>query len=298
MTATRWRRTRIPLAFLTPFAVAFLAFFIVPIGYAVYGSLFRVARSGPLGLGPTTEVFAGLENYGRALGSDGFVGSLGRVLLFAAIQVPVMIVLAVGLALLLDSRSAAGVRFFRTVYFLPHGVPGVIASILWGFLYVPGLSPIVDLLTKLGLDVDFLGGDTVLFSIANIVTWQLAGFTMFVIIAQLAAIPTDLYEAARIDGARAWQVIWHIKLPLIRPAILLTTVFTLIWTVQLFAEPLILQSRSTSITSDYTPNMSAYNAAFHNNDYHLAAAEAVLLAAGIAVLAFGVLRLVGRKDAQ
>jgi multiple sugar transport system permease protein len=283
-----------PIAFLAPFLVLFVLFFLVPICYAIYQSLLGVERSGPLGLGGSRQVFVGLDNYAHALSNDTFVHSVLRVLLFAAVQVPVMIVLATGLALLLDAASARGVALFRTAYFLPYGVPGVIASILWGFLYVPGVSPLVDALNRLGLGVNFLGGSTVLWSIANIVTWEFAGYNMLVIVAQLQAIPGELYEAARLDGAGAWHIIRRIKLPLLRPAIVLTTVFTIIGTLQLFAEPLVLRPVSTTINSTYTPNLSAYTEAFTNNNYSLAAAESVLLALAAFVLSFGFLRLVGR----
>ncbi|MCT2582983.1 sugar ABC transporter permease [Actinophytocola sp. S1-96] len=284
----------VPWAFLAPFCVLFLLLFIAPIGYAVYQSMIRVERTGPMGLGGAREVFGGLENYSRALSDPAFVDSLGRVLLFAAVQVPLMIVLATVLALLLDSASARWPAMFRAMFFLPYGVPGVIATIIWGFLYVPGVSPILDALSWLGLEVDLLGPSTVLWSIANIVTWAFAGYNMLVIIAQLKAIPGELYEAAIVDGAGPLRLVWHVKLPLVRPAIVLTTVFTIIGTLQLFAEPLVLKPLSTAISFTYSPNLSAFNEAFNTNNQALAAAEAVLLALGAFVLSFGFLRLVGR----
>lgn len=273
----------------------FALFLVVPIAYAIYQSLIGIERSGPLGLGEVRTVFVGLDNYTRALGDDGFVGSFRRVVLFGIVQVPVMIALATSLALLLDSASARGVKFFRATYFLPYGVPGVIASILWGFLYVPGISPLVDVLDSVGLEVDFLAGTTTLWSIANILIWQFAGYNMLVIVAQLHSINRDLYEAAHVDGASAWQVVRHIKLPLLRPALVLTAVFSIIGTLQLFAEPLVLRPLSTSISSDYTPNMSAYNQAFDGNNYGLAAAEAVIIALVAFVLSFGFLGIVNRR---
>jgi multiple sugar transport system permease protein len=281
-----------------PFVLLFLAFFLVPIGYALYQSLLKIERTGVLGLGGSHTVFAGVTNYTRALHEPGFVDSLLRVLLFAIVEVPVMVVLSVALALLLESASAFAPRVFRSAYFLPFGVPGVIASILWGFLYVPGVSPIVDLLGHLGLKVDFLSTGTVLWSIANIVTWEFAGYNVLVVVAQLQAVPAELYEAARVDGASGWKVMRAIKLPLARPAIVLITVFTIIGTLQLFAEPLVLKPISPSISSHYTPNLSAFNAAFQYNDYNLAAAESVILALSACVLSFVFLRLVGRRGAR
>jgi multiple sugar transport system permease protein len=157
------------------------------------------------------------------------------------------------------------------------------------------VSPILSALDNVGLQVDFLSGDMVLLSIVNIVTWEFAGYNMLVLVAQLKSIDPNLYEAARVDGASGWHIIRHVKLPLVRPAVVLTTVFTIIGTLQLFAEPLILRPIATSIGFNYTPNMAAYNEAFNNNNYHLAAAESVLLAIAAMVLSFGFLRLVGRS---
>ena len=291
-------RRHAPLLFFGPFALVFAAFFVVPIGYAVWQSFTRVRRTGPLGLGGGETTFAGLRNYTDALTQTGFTDSLLRILVFGLVVVPVMIAVAVVLALLLDSASAVWPRFFRTVYFLPYGVPGVIASILWSYLYLPELSPVLEVLQKVGVTVEPLGGDSVLWAIANIVLWEFAGYNMLIVVAQLQAAPRELYDAARVDGANAWQLVRYLKLPLIRPAVVLAAVFTIIGTVQLFAEPLVLKRAAPAVVNDYTPNVSAYNQAFTYNDYGLAAAEAVLLALAAFVLSFGFLRLVGRGGAR
>jgi len=296
MTSTRTRTRLAVFGFLGPFLALFIATIVFPLGYALFQSVTATARSGAFGEGGGTTVFVGLQNYAAALSDPGFISSLGRVVLFAVVQVPLMIVLATALALMLDAASARGVKLFRSAYFLPYGVPGVIASLLWGFLYTPGISPVIDLGKVFGLQLDFLGAETVLWSIANIVIWQYAGYNMLVIVAQLKSIDRDLFEAAAIDGASSWQVITRIKLPLIAPAIVLTTVFTIIGTLQLFAEPLVLKPLSSAITSSYTPNMAAYNQAFTNNNYSLAAAESVLLALVACAFSFGFLKLIGRRQ--
>ncbi|GHE68174.1 sugar ABC transporter permease [Streptomyces spiralis] len=290
------RPDRAAWGFVLPFCALFLFTFVLPIGYAIYESLLKPVRSGPLGLGPAHIGFAGLSNYTLALKQQDFLDSFGRVLLFAVVQIPVMLLLATVLALVLDTLSSRWASFLRAAYFLPYGVPGVIASILWGFLYVPGVSPIVDLLGKAGLSPDFLGYNSVLWSIANIVIWEFTGYNMLVIIAQLKAIPQELYEAARIDGANAWQTALRVKIPLARPALVLTGVFSIIGTLQLFAEPLVLKPLASAITTSYTPNLSAYNEAFANNNIYLAAAESVILALVASVLSFGFLSLVGRGE--
>lgn len=292
------RPRRAAAGFLLPFCVLFLLTFVAPVIYALYTSLFTVERTGNFGLGSTQTVFTGLDNYVQALQDSRFMAGFARVLLFAVVQIPVMLILATALALLLESASARWVAFFRTAYFLPYGVPGVIASILWGFLYVPGISPFVQMAESVGWEVDFFGHNTVLWSIANIVLWQFTGYNMLVLVAQLKSISSDLYEAARIDGANAWQVAVHVKIPLIRPALVLTAVFSIIGCIQLFAEPMVLRPLTTSIDSGFTPNLHAYTEAFKSNNEHTAAAEAVLLALLACLLSFSFLRLVGGVGAE
>ncbi len=273
-----------PWLLLGPFLVLFIGTMIVPIIMAIGYSFTTVRREGLLGEQGITSVFAGLDNYVAALTNANFIESIGRMLLFGVVQVTVMIVAATILALLLETASALWPGFFRATYFLPYGIPGVIATILWSFLYIPGLSPIVDVLGWMGITVDFLGPDMVLWSIANIVTWTYTGYNMLIIIAQLKSIPGELYEAAKIDGAGGLRVAMSIQLPLIRPALMLTIIFSIIGTLQLFAEPRLLQTMSAGITSEYTPNMSAYAFAFQYNDIGMAAAQSVIIAVSAFVL--------------
>lgn len=290
----RTRRTPL-LVLLVPFLVMFAAFFIAPIVYALIDSVFATRSSG-LGLTPPTREFVGVENYLTALSDDSFVAGLGRLLAFSAILVPMMVITALVLALLLDSGRARFPRAFRVVFFMPYGVPGVIASLLWGFLYIPATSPVLQGLESVGLSLVPLSSASVLFSIANIALWGFAGYNMLILIAALQAIPTDLYDAASIDGAGAWAIIRTIKLPLLRPSIILITVFTIIGTLQLFVEPLVLRPLTTAISSDFTPNLAAYNQAFSQGNPSLAAAMAVIVALIGFAFSFGFLRIVNRKD--
>lgn len=275
-------KSKAPWILMGPFLILFVFTMVVPIIIAIVQSFMTVERKGLLGEEGVTSQFAGLDNYIAALTNPNFIASIGRMLLFGVVQVTVMIAAATILALLLESAAAKWPGLFRSAYFLPYGIPGVIATILWSFLYVPGLSPIVDVLGMIGIEVDFLSPGNVLWAIANIVTWTYTGYNMLIIIAQLKSIPGELYEAAKIDGAGPWRIVTSIQLPLIRPALMLTIIFSIIGTLQLFAEPRILKLVSTGITSEYTPNMSAYAYAFQYNDIGMAAAEAVI----IAVVAF------------
>jgi multiple sugar transport system permease protein len=288
--------SRAPWILLAPFLALFILTFVLPIFVAVLSSFTKVTRSGLFGETGVKSEFAGFSNYAQALADGSFLASIGRMLLFGIVQVPLMIALCTVLALMLESASAKWPGFFRAAYFLPYGVPGVIATILWSFLYVPGLSPLIDVAGLVGLSPDFLGANSVLWSIANIVTWSYTGYNMLIIVAQLKAIPGELYEAAKVDGASTLRVARSIQLPLIRPALVLTTVFSIIGTLQLFAEAQVLKSVAPAIDSQYTPNLSAYTTAFAYNDYNVAAAQAVLIAVAAFILSFAFLKFTNRKS--
>ena len=284
------------LLFLAPFGLMFAAMMLAPIAYALYQSLFKVQRSG-LGLGEPNKFFAGLDNYVTALKDDAFVRSFLRVFLLGIVEVPLMLGLALALALLLDSRAAVLKRTFRLIYFLPYALPGVIAAIMWSFLYTPSTSPFTAALGHVGLHVDFLSHNLVLPSIGNMIVWGFTGYNMLIIYSALQAIPTELHDAAAMDGCTGWRFAWHIKIPLVRPALILTTLFSIIGNAQLFNDPAILQKVSPAVTANYTPIMAVKEAADLNN-YNLAAAESIILAALTFVLSFGFLKYTQRKGSD
>jgi multiple sugar transport system permease protein len=293
-----WRRALGPYGFVAPFLVLFLCLYIVPIAYAIDQALYAKHSSG-LGLGVARTVFVGVSNFTQVLTSGTFWSGIGRVLLFGVVQVPVMMIIALLLALLIDSQLARLRRFFRFAMFLPYAVPGVIAAILWSFLYVPALSPILPLIRDLPGQggFSFFGSNVILWSIANIVTWEWTGYDMLIYIASLQSISPELYDAARVEGAPEWKIAWRIKLPLIFPAIGMSALFSIIGTLQLFNEPTILRAITPSVTSTYTPNMFAYTAAFSENNYNLAAAVAVCLALVTFVFSFLLLGFLSRRRA-
>lgn len=284
---------RTAAAFLLPFAVLFAGLYLAPICYSVYQSLFTMHRSG-LGLSAPTRAFGGLANYSRALSDAAFRSSLLRVLLIGLVQVPVMLVFALGLALLLDARTTLFRRFFRLAFFLPYAMPGVIGALMWSFLYAPGISPYSSALAHLGLHVNFLSNSMLAPSIGNMVTWGWTGYNMLIIYSALQAIPGELTEAATMDGCGPWRVAWHIKIPAVRPALVLTTVFSIIGTAQLYNEPAVLKNVAPTLSSSYTPIFAAYNAV-NENDFGRAAADSVIVALLTFVLSFGLLRIVQRR---
>ncbi|GLV54621.1 sugar ABC transporter permease [Dictyobacter sp. S3.2.2.5] len=290
-----WKRVLTPYLFILPFGVLFILFFLAPIVYAIVQSTFHFQRTG-LGLSGATVGFSGLSNYLAVLSDAKFYASIGRMLLYGVVQVPIMLILALVLALLLDSTVVRFKAFFRLAFFVPYAVPGIIAALLWGYLYDPALSPIVKGLQTMHLPApDFLGYSTVLWSIANIAVWAWTGYNMLIIFAALQAIPQDIYESARLDGCSGLNIAWFIKVPLVAPALVLTGVFSIIGTLQLFAEPQVLASISNNISTSFTPVLYAYNSAFAYNNYYYAAALSVILALVTFVFSFGFLRVTRRQ---
>jgi multiple sugar transport system permease protein len=285
----RSRHTRAVLFFVVPFGALFVVFYLIPIGYAIVQSLYKLERTGTFG--PAREVFGGLAQYERVFADGPFWTSVGRVLLFGVVQVPVMLGLALLLALLLDSGLVRGRRFFRLAFFVPYAVPGVVAAIMWGYLYSPNLSPF----TALTRNVDFLSADLVLWAMANVVTWVYVGYNMLIIYSSLLSIPTEIYEAARIDGAGQFRIAWSVKIPLVMPAIVLTTVFSIIGTLQLIAEPQVFRSFSSAVSSTYTPNLTVYSTSSIPN-FNLAAAFSVVLALATFALSFTFLKFTQRRS--
>ena len=267
--------------FLLPFFVVFITMLVIPLVYAGYLSLFESKLIGG-------EVFAGLDNYARALTDPQFLGGLGRVGLFFIVQVPIMLGLALFFALALDSMRARGSKGIRLLIFMPYAVPAVVATLMWGYLYGPDFGPIAQIARAVGLGTpDFLSPGNILFSMMNIVTWEFIGYNMIIMYAALRAIPAELYEAAEIDGAGQFRLAWSIKIPAIRPAIMLTVIFSIIGSFQLFAEPSLLNTIApTAITNSFTPNYYAYNLAFINQELNYAAAVAFLLGLVIAVISY------------
>ncbi|MFC9729166.1 carbohydrate ABC transporter permease [Streptomyces roseolus] len=290
-------RTRAAALLLTPFFLLFTAVLVVPIGYAVWLSLFTEKQSG-LGFGGSETVFTGLGNYATALGDRAFREGFGVLLGYCLLYLPLLLCGALGLALLLDSALARARRFFQLALFLPHAVPGIIAALIWVYLYTPQLSPVVKAMEAGGIGFDFFSPEGALPSVVNIALWEWLGYNLIIFYAALQAIDRSVLEAATVDGAGAWRTAFSVKIPLLRGSLAMVGLFTVIGSLQLFTEPLIL-SRGTgsAVTSTWTPNMYAYSAAFDRNDYGLAAAASILLALTAALLSFAVTRLArGRKE--
>lgn len=267
--------------FVTPFMIMFVTMLVIPLAYSGYLSFFIDRIIGGVS-------FVGLENYLRAFQDPGFQQGLGRTALILLIQVPIMLSFALIFALALDSGYARGSKFLRLLIFMPYAVPSVVATLMWGYMYGQNFGLVGQIIRGLGLpSPELLSAPLVLFSIMNVVTWAFVGYNMIIMYSALKSIPAEIYEAAEIDGANQWRLAWSIKIPAIRPALLLTAIFSVIGSFQIFAEPSLLQPLAPSaISQSFTPNFYAYNLAFVNQEVNYAASIAFLLGLVIMVVSY------------
>lgn len=272
------RRKMVPFIFLSPFLILLGVFLVYPIFYSFYLSLF--IQKG------LRFIYVGMFNYTRILQDTSFFQSIGRMAFFGAIQIPTMIGLALLLALFIDESSTKGKSFFRLSYFLPYAVPGVISALIWGYIYAPTIGPLRQILKVFGLNIDFLASESVLYSIMSVVTWQWTGYNMIFLFSGLKAIPPELYAAAKVDGASNLSIIRYIKLPLLKPALVMVSVFSIIGTFQIFNEPYIFQELTGAIGQSYTPNLYVYNTAFSFGNFTYSATLAWVLATTIFIFSF------------
>ncbi|MFJ4539713.1 carbohydrate ABC transporter permease [Streptomyces tibetensis] len=288
----RRRRVAGPL-FVAPFLILFLLLFLAPLGYAAYLSLFQERLVGG-------TVFVGLDNYVTALTDPLLLRGVGRVALFFLIQVPLMLGLALVFALALDSGLLRLARVIRLGIFVPYAVPSVVAALMWGYLYGPDFGPFAQLSRELGVAApNLLSDGWMLSSLANVVTWEFVGYNMIILYAALRTIPHELYEAAAMDGAGPWRIARSVKLPALRPALLLTLLFSVIGSFQLFNEPnLLMKIAPDVISSSYTANLYAYSLAFTGQQVNYAATVSFLLGLVIVIASYGVLLTANRRRTQ
>jgi multiple sugar transport system permease protein len=284
------RRDRRGLWFVVPFLVAFLLFMIAPLGYAIYTSLYTSRIIGG-------TVFSGAGNYTTTLQSGEFWSGTVRVIIYAAIQIPVMLAIAFFFATIFDLGVAKWGRLFRTIFFIPFAVPAVVGAVMWSFLLEPQFGPFVHAANVVGLhNVDFFSSSLMLPSIIVIVIWEWTGYNMVILYTALKSVPRDVVEAAILDDTPLWKIIVRVKLPLVRPAIVLLVFLNLIGALQLFTEPLILQYfQPPAISVNYTPMLYIYNTGIAGAQYNLAAAAAVVLGLVIVVISVGSLAFRRRR---
>ncbi|HWT22721.1 MAG TPA: sugar ABC transporter permease [Solirubrobacteraceae bacterium] len=222
-------RERAGWALATPFFVLYFLFLLWPVLAAAWKSLFSDSLAGG------EADFRGLGNYGELLGDGDFWASMWHTVLFTLLSTPPLILLPLVFALLVN-RVAKGQWLFRLAFFAPYVLPVSVIVLVWNWLYQPGFGLINGYLTELGLaEVNWLGAEgTAMISVVIATVWWTLGFNFVLFLAGLQEIPTELYDAAKTDGAGAWAQIRWITLPLLLPTTVLVAVLQIIASLKVF----------------------------------------------------------------
>ncbi|UVJ39080.1 carbohydrate ABC transporter permease [Arthrobacter sp. CJ23] len=279
-----------------PFLLGFGVFTLIPIAMALKESVFATKTSG-LGFGKATSTFVGFENFAEALTDTSFWAGMLRVFLYAIIVVPLGQLVSLAMALVLDGVRRRVAARFRIVLLLPYMVPGLVATMIWIYLYSPVVGPLGDFFQLFGLDVNFFSGDTIWSSIGNLAIWGGIGFNMLIMYGSLQSIPHEIFEAARIDGASELRIALDIKVPFLRGSLVLTSLLAIIGTLQIFGEPLLFRAVTPeTITKDFTPAMMIYNQAFQVGNVNYATALSIVLGVVVGIVSAIIYRFTNRIE--
>jgi multiple sugar transport system permease protein len=278
------------LPLIAPVHVLILSVIVVPSAYVIWLSL----SQSTFGQAP---VYSGLDNYIRVLADPAFGRALWNTVLIIVVAVHLELALGMGIALLF----ASGLRFRRTLLvcvLAPYAVSEVTAVVAWRYLFDPDAGPVTQLLMSMGLPVLDWGFEPIhaMILIALLTVWLHLPFTFVILFAARLAIPGDLYEAARVDGATPWQAFCRVTLPLLGPAIAVALIFRYIFAFRMFSEVWLLTgggpARTTEVVAVYL-----YREAFSYNAFGTAAATAWLMVMASLLLGLGYAVLLRRQVA-
>lgn len=241
-------------------------------------------------------VYIGLDNFERMWGDPRFWNALRNTFQLLLMIVPIEMLLALGVALLLNQQRLKGRAIFRTIYFLPVVTSTVAASVVWAWIFQPRFGLLDMFIAPLGFtDIRWMTSpDLVLIPIAAVAIWQRLGFDMVLFLAGLQSIPGVLYEAAIIDGANRWQRFRYVTLPMLSPITFLVVVLAIIQGFQIFDQVFIMTARTVPGGvggSATTLTYFLYDAGFVRSQFGYASAVAVVLFTIILTVTITQLRL-------
>ena len=243
--------------------------------------------------------FVGLHNYFALLQNPLFWQALGNTFYFVIVGVPLSITASLAAALLLQSKLGRFKPFFRTAYFAPVVTTVVAVAVIWRYLFHTRYGLVNWALSYIGINpIDWLGDPHwAMPTIILFAVWKNFGYNMIIFLAGLQAIPEDLYEAARIDGASAWRQFLHITLPLLGPVLLVVGILTLAGYFQMFAEPYVM-TQGGPLQSTVSVLYLMYEEGFKWWNLGNASAVAFLLFVLMSAITSGLLWLAKRTGAE
>lgn len=240
-TATRSYQWWTPYAFLGPYLLLFLVFIIIPIGYGLWVSLHDWDINLP------AKPFVGLDNFSELLDPDSVDGprfwmSMKATGIFTAMCLPFLLVVPLLVALLMNGRFR-GRNLYRAVYFAPYVLGVAVVGLLWRFLLEGNIGLVNHYLGVLGLPDDIqwtTDTPAAWWALVGVTVWWTLGFNAVIYLAGLQDIPAELYEAAKVDGANAWQRFCNVTLPGLRPVGLFVVNATLLSCANMFGQSFLI----------------------------------------------------------
>lgn len=268
--------------FISPVVLGILIFTLWPVMQSLYFSFTEYNVLKP-------AKWVGLSNYERMFNEPKFWNSLKVTFIYSIFAVPLGLIIGFFLALLLK-RNVPGVRWFRTIYYLPVVVPVVALGVLWKQLYSPPVGLANQILNFFGFPsyTWFSHPDSVMLSLILMSLWQ-AGAAMIIWLAGLESVPETLYEAATVDGASPLRRFWHITLPLVTPVIFFNLIIGIIGALQVFGQVLVTTGGGPLDASNFLV-VYIYNRAFNALQMGYASALAWVLFAIVLVFTVFVFR--------
>lgn len=269
--------------FLLPTLISFVVVFLIPFIMGIYLSFTRFTTV-------ENATWIGIDNYIKAFTQDeNFLNALWFTVKFTIISVVTINIFAFLLALLL-TRALKGTAFFRTVFFMPNLIGGIVLGYIWNLL-------INSILGVFGYDITY-SADYGFWGLVFLLNWQLIGYMMVIYIASLQNIPSELNEAARIDGATPFSILRHITIPMVMPAVTICLFLTITNSFKLFDQNLALTggapARETSMLA-----LDIFNTFYGRIGWQgVGQAKAVVFFVIVALIAFVQLKITGRKEVE
>ena len=269
--------------FLLPTLISFVVVFLIPFIMGIYLSFTRFTTV-------ENATWVGIDNYIKAFTQDeNFLNALWFTVKFTIVSVVTINIFAFLLALLL-TRALKGTAFFRTVFFMPNLIGGIVLGYIWNLL-------INSILGVFGYDITY-SADYGFWGLVFLLNWQLIGYMMVIYIASLQNIPSELNEAARIDGATPFSILRHITIPMVMPAVTICLFLTITNSFKLFDQNLALTggapARETSMLA-----LDIFNTFYGRIGWQgVGQAKAVVFFVIVALIAFVQLKITGRKEVE
>ncbi len=273
--------------FLVPNIIGFAIFTFIPIVASFVLSFTSWDGFGEL-------EFIGIDNFVKLFSDDIFRVSMWNTLVFTLISVPVTLIIALAVAILLN-KGIKGIKIVRAAFFLPYITAAIAVAVVWQLLYHPTLGPINQFLMTIGVDNPpkwLSATSTAMASVIIMYIWKMIGYYMIIFLAGLQGVPKQLYEAAQIDGANAWEKFTNVTLPMLSPVVFFTLIIALINSFKVFTEIYAL----TGGGPGHSTNVLVYNIyveAFQK--YNLGYASAMSYVLAIIIVTITIIQFRGQK---